>query len=94
MPVYKVMEEMPYDEMMAWISYFETKPIGWREDLRTSYLMRTMGDKRKPQEVFPSLSVLFNAKSSDPMSSLKSSKMFSRMLGAKGGDKLEFLKDS
>jgi hypothetical protein len=94
MPVYKLMNEMPYDELLAWIHYFETRPIGWREDLRTAYMMRTFGDKRKPGEIFASIAAIESRpKKEDPVASLKGSSLFSRMLSAKKGDKLENLGD-
>lgn len=82
---------MPYEEFLAWISFFESRPIGWREDLRTAYIMRTFGDKRQPTEIFPSIKAVYSAKPSDSMSSLKSSFLFNKMLSAKGGDKIKAL---
>lgn len=94
MPVYKMMEEMPHDEFMAWISYFESRPIGWRDDLRAAYLMNAFGDKRPPAKIFPSIAaVMAGAKPADPISSLKTSFLFNQMLTAVNGDKLDFLKD-
>ncbi len=86
------MNEMPYEEMIAWISFFETRPIGWREDLRTAYIMRSFGDKRQPTEIFPSVKTVYSkSKPADAVASLKGSLLFSKMLGAKGGDKIKAL---
>lgn len=91
LPVYKLLNEMPYEEFLSWISYFEKRPIGWREDLRTAHLMRTFGDKRQPIEMFPSIKAVYSFKEPDPIDSLKNSFLFSMMLSAKGGDKLKAL---
>lgn len=91
MPLYKLMEEMPHDEMIGWFLFLERRPIGWREDLRTSYLIQAQGSKQKPADIFPSLKALMSNPSSDPVSSLKSSAIFLGMLNAVGGDKLEGL---
>lgn len=94
MPVYKLMNEMPYDEFIRWAAYFEQRPLDWRDDLRTGYLLKAQGDKRPLTEIFPSLSSIFRpAKSNNPTDSLKSSLIFSKMLSAKNGDKPQFLKE-
>ena len=85
---------MSYDEFIKCTVYFEQRPIGWREDLRTAYLMNTFGERRKPTEIFPSVAAVFNKqKQKSPADSLKGSFLFSKMLGAKGGDKLDILGD-
>ena len=92
MPVYKLLKEMPYEEFLSWISYFELRPVGWREDLRAAYLMKAFGDKRPVTEIFPSLAAVYgNAKPAEPIETLKGSFLFNQMLSAKGGDKLPFL---
>lgn len=93
MPVYKLLEEMPYDEFLQWTMYFEQRPVGWRDDLRTAQLMRIHGDKRQPQEIFPSIAAIFNKRYNNPAESLKSSKMFQKMLSSKNGDKLKFMEN-
>ena len=91
MPLYKLMEEMPHDEMVGWFTYLELRPLGWREDLRTSYLIQAQGSKQKSTDIFPSLKAVMRTRSSDPIESLKGSALFAGMLSAVGGDKLEFL---
>jgi hypothetical protein len=81
---------MPYDEFLLWVSYFENRPIDWRSDLRAAYLMNVLGEKKKPQEIFPSLAVIFSKPKDNP---LKGSYMLQKLLSAKGGDKLDILKD-
>lgn len=91
MPVYKILQEMPYDELVKWSMYLAERPIGWREDLRASYIMQSMGDTRKQGDIFPSLSVL--SKKQAAAANLKSSALFQRMLTAKGGDQPAFMKE-
>jgi hypothetical protein len=55
MPVYKLEEEMPYTEFLKWVSFFEERPSGWREDQRTYMLLAAAGVKEKPESLFPSL---------------------------------------
>jgi hypothetical protein len=82
---------MPYDEFLRWTTYFEQRPIEWRDDFRTSQVMRVFGDKRAPDQIFPSLSIIFNKKDTSPVKSLKNSRIFQKMLSAKNGDKLQIL---
>lgn len=89
MPLYKIKNEMPYDEYITWLAFFEKKPIGWKEDLRTAYIMNALGDKRKPNDIFPGLTALY--KKSSPEEGFKGSALFHKLLTAKGGDKLDLL---
>lgn len=88
MPLYKLQQEMPYDELAMWFAYFDRRPIGWREDLRTAYMLNSNGDKRKPDAIFPSLQAVSRTNRT-PIESLKSSFLFHKMLSAVGGDKLD-----
>jgi hypothetical protein len=95
-PVYKLEQEMPYEELLAWFSYFEQRPPGWQDDDRTFKLMQTVGGyKGGPETVFPSLAAVKKSseKSKTPESTLKGSMLFAKMLGAVGGDKLEILQE-
>lgn len=94
MPVYLLMD-MPYDEFIKWSIYFSKRPIGWREDDRTMKLLQAQGVKAKPTEIFSSLAVMFNKQTvnengSMDVTSFKKSALFSKLLTAKGGDKLDF----
>jgi len=87
---------MPYEELLGWISYFERRPVGWREDDRTYKLLAVQGVKENPGKLFHSLDVIYNTSSPTALKdgqidsdSFKKSAMFARMLTAKGGDKLE-----
>jgi hypothetical protein len=57
-PVYLLLEEMPYHELRCWLEFFERRPIGWREDNRTSILLQAWGVKEKPEKIFRSLEVI------------------------------------
>lgn len=59
MPVYKLVE-MPYEEYLGWIDYFDRHPVGWREDSRTFKLLQAQGVKAKPAEVFPTLKAIYS----------------------------------
>ena len=90
MPLYVLKRDMPYEEMAKWLLYFERRPDGWREDLRAAYIMQSMGDKRRPQDIFPAIAAVTRKPAeTNPMNSLKGSLLFSKMLSAKGGDKLD-----
>ena len=94
MPVYKLEQEMPYEELLGWFSYFEQRPPGWQDDDRTFKLMQTIGGyKGSGESVFPSLRAVKQSVSKErtPESTLKGSLLFAKMLGAVGGDKLEIL---
>lgn len=83
---------MPHDEMIGWFAFLERRPVGWREDLRTSYLIQAQGSKQKPTEIFPSLkAIMSKPASSDPIDTLKGSAIFLGLLNAVGGDKIEGL---
>jgi hypothetical protein len=88
--------EMPYDELLGWIAYFDKRPVGWREDDRTMKLLQAQGVDKKPGDIFPSLAIIGkpdevevkdNVVSADK---LKQSLFFAKMINARGGDKLEF----
>jgi hypothetical protein len=88
MPVYILERDMPYTELLKWIEYFRKRPIGWREDHRTSMLLKAQGVKGKPQDLFQSLAVIEaeaeKAKKNDQ--ALPKGKFLNMMLKAKGGD--------
>ena len=94
-PVHRLADEMPYEEMLGWMSYFEMRPIEWRHDDRTAKLLQAQGVKEKATNLFPSLKAIYNPpiriKHTDAVdpSNLKQSSFFSKMLGARNGDKLD-----
>jgi hypothetical protein len=94
MPVYKLVTEMPYDEYVKWHLYFGKRPVGWREDDRAMKLMQAQGTKAAPGQVFHSLGVIAaesekRRNEGNPLDSLRTSALFSRMLGAVGGDVID-----
>jgi len=58
MPVYQIEAEMPAAELRNWSRYLEARPLGWREDNRTSMLLAVQGVKKSGDEIFPSLAQL------------------------------------
>lgn len=87
-PVYRISNEMPYDELLGWLDYFERRPVGWRDDRRAAYVIQSNGSKVKAETLFPSLAQI-NRPADDPMENFKASHMFSKILTARGGDKLD-----
>lgn len=93
MPVYKLLEEMPFEELKKWHEYFEARPFGWREDRRTALVMGSFGGKVDIKTLFPTLAALSNSASDNPIASLSKSALFLKLLGAKGGDALPALSE-
>jgi hypothetical protein len=46
---------MPYTELLKWVNYFNTRPVGWREDQRTFLLLKANGFKGEGEDLFASL---------------------------------------
>jgi hypothetical protein len=67
MPVYVILNEMPAEELNNWALYLDARPIGWREDNRTSMLLGAQGVKKLGPEIFPTLKQIkeWDAKRSD-----------------------------
>ena len=86
-PVYKLMQEMPYDEFKNWCTFFAENPPKRHSDYQTVMLMRMQGFKGDPSSVFESLRK--RPTEGSVGETLKSSAMFKFMQGAVGGDKLE-----
>lgn len=93
-PIYELADRMTYEELLAWMSYFEQRPPEWRSDDRIYKVLQTQGVKEKPWAIFPSLDAIYNAhKTNDGtlnVAQFKSSALFSKILSAKGGDKLNY----
>ena len=49
---------MPYEEFIGWNQFFMSRPVGWREDYRTSLLLSAQGVKKRGSEIFDSLKVI------------------------------------
>lgn len=85
MPVYKLMEEMPYEELMGWCEFFRENPPGVREDQRTAFLLMSNGVK-DATKLFPSLSI--RKKTNNIGENILKSNMMQFISRAIGGDKL------
>ena len=98
MPIYKMAEEMSYEEFLGWMDYLECRPIGWREDDRIFKVLQTQGVKGQPYQYFPTLKPLYQPRKAEKqegelnMRSFQKSFIFSKMAGAVGGDQLDFVK--
>ena len=91
MPVYELLENMPYEEFLGWLNYFEQRPVGWREDDRTMKLLQAQGVTEKPHKIFQSLGKIYSPNrkvDSKIAESLKGSAMFPMIISAKGGESL------
>ena len=87
MPVYKLLEEMTYEELLGWYAYFKKRPVGWREDHRTSIGILSTGADIDPKEVFPTLKVIFAVEeTTEAISSLKNSAIFAKMITAQSSE--------
>jgi len=85
MPVYKLKEEMPYTELLQWLSYLKRRPVGWRDDQRTFLLLQALGYKGKPEDVFITLKLLKEGIPQETKA-LPKGKFLDMMLKAKEGD--------
>jgi hypothetical protein len=95
LPIYKMIDEMPYEELLGWMNYFERRPVDWRDDDRTFKLLQVQGFKGRPETIFTSLAALNKTRivSIDGkvnIDELKRSALFQQMLSSVGGDKLNY----
>jgi hypothetical protein len=89
MSVSTLLAEMTYEELLGWYNYFEKRPYGWRDDDRAAKIIQAQGVKEKAVNLFPALKAIYNPPTEGfGANSFKASMMFHKMLGAKGGDKL------
>ena len=91
MPVYKLKQEMPHEELLGWYAYFDRFPFGWQEDERAYRIMQAQGVKEKPESIFPSIARLKAAAATEQFNANKfrASKMFDFMSKAINGDQLK-----
>ena len=80
MPLYKLLNEMPYEEYILWGEYFKERPLGAREDYRFALLLSAQAPKADIGKLFPSLS---SSRSND--TGLKNSMFFQMMQRSSGG---------
>jgi len=88
MPVYKLKEEMPYDEFLKWIEFFKYEPIGWREDYRTHLIMSSFGYKGKAESTFQTLKQIkqYSESRLEGDRAMPKGKILEMMMNAKNGD--------
>lgn len=88
MPLYKLMNEMPYDEYVAWVEFLQRRPPGQAEDYRTAVLLSAFAPKAQVATLFPSL-----RKDDTPhrnmAKKLEGSAFLQHMMNSTGGIKLE-----
>ena len=97
MPIYKILEEMPYEELKGWGEYFGKYPVGWREDRRAYIISCSMGAKLDIATTFPTLQAVEKAqRSSETLlsKSLKASPWMHLLASSQGGDKIEGINDA
>lgn len=87
-PVYKIEQEMPYTELLKWITYFRRRPVGYREDNRTYMLLRAQGIKESAENLFPTIRAVRNYEDSkiEAGKVMPQGKFLEKMLRAKNGD--------
>ena len=89
---------MTYDEFTKWQTYFELRPIEWRDDSRFMKILQSLGVKESAGRLFESLAQIEKAEKeravrNEMMQGLKASVMFRHLMGAVGGDKLRILEE-
>lgn len=90
---------MAYDDYQGWLAYFQKRPPGWREDLRTFRIMQAFGTSAKAHEVFHSLQLMQEADRQDPgaamsAETLKSSAVYQFMQMSVNGDRIGDILDN
>ena len=92
MPVYQMLEEMPYSEFVGWTLFYEKRPKGWQDKYNTFLLMQAWGGGKntKPWDIFPELERVFKNENS-ATASLKGSALFNFIRSAKGGDSIDVI---
>jgi hypothetical protein len=82
-------DSLTYYEFLEWCEFLSIRPIGWREDKRAAMLMQAQGVKASEEQLFPSLSAVKSGNTREGgLNTLKGSSLFMKMMGAKGGDKI------
>jgi len=89
-------EDMNFEEYQGWLKYYSQRPEGWKDDMRAYKIMISSGAKVSQENAFPSLAIIkaeLGKVESKATDTLKGSTIFSKMLGAVGGDTPAFLGD-
>jgi hypothetical protein len=93
MPVYRLLTEMPYEELLGWFEYFRQRPSGWQEDQRTYMLLQAQGVKEKPEKLFSSIAAIKSAaeeRDDKLSSSIVNSGLFARLKNAAAKNKVDW----
>jgi hypothetical protein len=79
---------MPYTELLKWIEFFRSRPVGFKDDYRTYLLMRSFGYKGKMEDTFPTLRAVkqHREKHTTAGQALPKGKFLQMMMNAKNGD--------
>jgi len=85
LPVYRMRDEMPYEEFLKWMSFFQKRPVGWREDQRVYMQLAAAGVKETPESLFPTLKALKDNMPAETKA-LPQGEVLSRQMKTKGGD--------
>jgi hypothetical protein len=86
-PLYKLLEEMPYEEYLAWLKFFKKRPPGAAEDYRAAVIVSALSKDVQIDKLFPSLSKQEKIAGSVG-EKLEGSKMLSFIHSATNGDKI------
>lgn len=83
---------MPYTELLKWIEFFNTRPIGWREDQRTYLVLRSLGYKGSPESLFATLKKIKGnqVENQKPDRAVPKGAFLDKLLKAKNGDGSDF----
>lgn len=84
MPLFKLLEEMSYQEYACWVEYLKQRPPGRQEDYRAAMIMSSFGGNAQYEKIFPSLAPRTEKKSN--IQGIKHSFLFQLMRNAKGDD--------
>lgn len=87
-----MLNSMSYPEYIGWMKFLKDRPIGWREDLRTYYIMSSMAPMKKTaSEMFPTVNAVMQSEDRQKVKiqegALPSGAFLAKMMQAKGGDK-------
>lgn len=86
-PLYKLLNEMPYEEFVAWSVYLKKRPPGVAEDYRAALLLSAFAPNAPISKLFPSLAPKDKTTIGQK---LEGSVMLTHIMNATGGDKLSF----
>lgn len=86
-PLYRLLNEMPYEEYIAWMYYLKDHPVERAADYRAAMIMSAFGGKAPITKIFPSLQTATGAGTIGKK--LEGSVFLSKMNSAVGGIRLK-----